>query len=83
MRRDVNRGGGTWQPWGNLHTSHAGAGVFQIQCGINQSFEVQASMDLVAWSTVSTVTNLTGTLVFEDAEADQHESRYYRVVTTP
>jgi hypothetical protein len=60
-----------------------GAGSFQIRCWINQSFEVQASMDLVEWSAVETVTNLTGMLVFEDAEAHQHTSRYYRVVTRP
>jgi hypothetical protein len=29
---------------------------------------------------VNSVTNLTGTLVFEDVEAGQHDSRYYRVV---
>jgi hypothetical protein len=53
-----------------------GVGAFQIQCWINQSFEVEASTDLASWSTVATVTNTTGTLVFEDAEADQHASRY-------
>jgi hypothetical protein len=57
-----------------------GAGAFQIQCWINQSFDVQASTDLAAWSTVATATNLTGTLVFQDVEAGQHDSRYYRVV---
>jgi hypothetical protein len=56
------------------------AGRFQIQCWINQSFEVEASTDLASWSTVATATNTAGTLVFEDAEAGQHESRYYRVV---
>jgi formylglycine-generating enzyme required for sulfatase activity len=29
---------------------------------------------------VGTVTNATGTLVFEDVKVDQHECRYYRVV---
>jgi hypothetical protein len=57
-----------------------GIGAFQIQCWINQSFEVQASTDLTLWSTVATVTNTTGTLVFEDAVAGQHECRYYRVL---
>jgi hypothetical protein len=55
------------------------AGGFRIQCWINQTFDVRASTDLVDWSTVTTVTNTTGTLVFEDTEAVQHESRYYRV----
>jgi formylglycine-generating enzyme required for sulfatase activity len=56
------------------------AGKFQIQCWINQSFEIQCSSDLTTWSPVTTVTNETGTLIFEDVEADQHECRYYRVV---
>jgi hypothetical protein len=40
-----------------------GAAHFQIQCWINQSFDVEASTDLRRrWSNVATVTNLTGTL---------------------
>jgi enediyne biosynthesis protein E4 len=54
-------------------------GGFQIQCWTGQSFEVQASTDLVNWTPVATVTNETGTLVFEDMDADQHDCRYYRV----
>ena len=54
-------------------------GGFQIQCWIGQSFEVQASTDLIQWTPVATVTNETGTLVFEDVDADQHDCRYYRV----
>lgn len=57
-----------------------GAGAFQIQCWINQIFDVQASADLATWSDVATATNTTGALVFEDAASVQHESRYYRVV---
>jgi hypothetical protein len=56
------------------------AGTFQIQCWINQSFEVQCSSDLTTWTPVTTVTNETGTLIFADVEADQHDCRYYRVV---
>jgi hypothetical protein len=54
-------------------------GGFQIQCWVGQSFEVQASTDLIHWTPVATVTNETGTLVFEDADADEHDCRYYRV----
>jgi hypothetical protein len=58
-----------------------GVGAFQIQCWINQSFEVQASTDLTEWTTLETVTHSeTGTLPFVDAQADQHQSRYYRVM---
>jgi formylglycine-generating enzyme required for sulfatase activity len=56
-----------------------GVGKFQIQCWVNQSFEVQCSSDLTTWTPVATVTNLTGTFIFEDVEADQHDCRYYRV----
>jgi hypothetical protein len=57
-----------------------GVGKFQIRCWLNQSFDVQCSADLASWTTVTTVTNETGTLIFEDAESDQHDCRYYRVV---
>jgi hypothetical protein len=58
-----------------------GVGAFQIQCWINQSFEVQASTDLTEWTTLETVTHSeAGTLPFVDAQADQHQSRYYRVM---
>ena len=57
-----------------------GAGKFQIQCWIGQSFEVQCSADLSTWTTAAIVTNTTGTLIFEDVEADQQDCRYYRVV---
>ena len=33
------------------------AGKFQIQCWVNQSFEVQCSSDLTTWAPVATVTN--------------------------
>ena len=57
-----------------------GVGKFQIQCWVNQSFDVQCSIDLSTWATAASVTNTTGALAFEDAEADQHDCRYYRVV---
>ena len=47
-----------------------GVGKFQIQCWVNQSFEVQCSIDLSTWATAASVTNTTDTLVFEDAAAD-------------
>jgi hypothetical protein len=57
------------------------SGGFEIKSWVNQSFEVQVSTDLVDWTTVTTVTNETGTLMFEDAAANQHAQRYYRVAT--
>ena len=56
------------------------AGGFEIQCWVNQSFDVEVSTDLENWDVVETVTNTTGTLVFEDAESGQHDGRVYRVV---
>ena len=56
------------------------AGGFQIQCWINQSFDVQCSEDLIAWTTAGTVTNDAGTLIFQDPQQAQHTCRYYRVV---
>ena len=58
-----------------------GAGAFQIQNWINQAFDVEASTDLTGGSNVATVTNLTGTLVLQDAVTGEHKCRYYRVVT--
>ena len=55
------------------------AGGFEIKSWVNQSFDVLVSTDLVDWTTLTTVTNATGTLVFEDATVNQHERRYYRV----
>ena len=57
-----------------------GAGGFQIQCWINQSFDVEASEDLQSWSVVDTLTNETGELVFHDTEPLEEICRYYRVV---
>ena len=56
------------------------AGGFQIQCWINQSFDVEVSEDLENWSVVDTVTNETGELVWQDGEPSEQICRYYRVV---
>jgi hypothetical protein len=59
-----------------------GVGAFQIQCWINQVFDVQASPDLAHWSTAATVTNTTGTLIFQDTEGEpQTAACFYRVVS--
>jgi len=44
------------------------------------AFEIQASTDLGQWSTLTTVTNLTGTLEFTDPDAANHLRRFYRTV---
>ena len=54
---------------------------FQIQCWLNQSFDIQASTDLAAWTHVTTLTNETGTLEFHDPDTSNHDCRYYRVMS--
>ena len=57
-----------------------GAGVLRIQSWQGMPFEIQASTDLDQWSTLTTVTNLTGTLEFTDRDAANHLRRFYRTV---
>jgi hypothetical protein len=52
---------------------------FQIQCWLNQSFDIEASTDLTTWTHVTTLTNHTGTLEFHDPDNHDHFCRYYRV----
>jgi hypothetical protein len=56
-----------------------GAGAFQIQCWLGQTFAVEMSTDLITWSWVENITNETGVLLFTDAEANDHDCRFYRV----
>jgi hypothetical protein len=56
-----------------------GAGAFQIQCWLGQTFAVEMSTDLITWSWVENITNDTGVLLFTDAEANDHDCRFYRV----
>jgi hypothetical protein len=53
---------------------------FQIQCWLNQSFDIETSTDLTAWAHVTTLTNETGTLEFHDPENSNDDCRYYRVL---
>ena len=57
-----------------------GAGVLRIQSWQGMAFEIQASTDLDQWSTLTAVTNLTGTLEFTDPDAANHLRRFYRTV---
>jgi len=41
------------------------------------AFEVQSSTDLKQWSSVTTVTNLTGTLEFTDPDEANSSRRFY------
>ena len=43
------------------------------------AFETQASTELKQWSTLTTVTNLTGRLEFADPDAANYSQRFYRV----
>jgi hypothetical protein len=57
-----------------------GAGVLRIQSWKGMAFEVQSSTDLEQWSSVTTVTNLTGTLEFTDPNVANDFRRFYRTV---
>ena len=57
-----------------------GPGAFRIQSWKGMAFAMQASIDLKQWSSVTTVTNLTGTLEFTDSDAANYVRRFYRTV---
>jgi hypothetical protein len=57
-----------------------GAGVLRIQSWKGMAFEVQASTNLDQWSSITTVTNLTGTLEFRDPDTANPLRRFYRTV---
>jgi hypothetical protein len=57
-----------------------GAGVLRIQSWKGMAFETQVSTDLKQWSSLTTVTNLTGTLEFMDPNAANQVWRFYRTM---
>lgn len=57
-----------------------GAGVLRIQSWKGMAFAVQTSSDLRQWSSVGTVTNLTGTLEFSEPNEAGERQRFYCVV---
>jgi ASPIC and UnbV len=61
-----------------LQTS--GPGACRVQSWKGMAFDVQASTDLKQWSSVTTVTNLTGTLEFTDPGAAHNLRGFYRTV---
>jgi hypothetical protein len=56
------------------------AGAFHIESWKGMAFEVQSSTDLKQWSALTTLTNLTGTLDFNDAKAATDPQHFYRTV---
>jgi len=58
----------------------SGPGVFRVQSWKGMAFEMQASTDLQEWSSVTTVTNLTGTLEVSDPDAANNLQRFYRAL---
>ncbi len=55
---------------------------FQIRCWKGMQFEVKKSHDLQTWDSMGTVTNETGTLIFQDTQGDpQSAACFYRVVS--
>ena len=56
------------------------AGTFAVRSWKGMPFEIQAATNLMDWTSVATVTNLDGTLKFEDPNAISHPRRFYRSV---
>jgi hypothetical protein len=55
---------------------------FQIRCWKGMQFEVQRTHDLLTWDSLGMVTNLTGTLTFQDTQGGPGTaSCFYRVVS--
>jgi hypothetical protein len=55
---------------------------FQIRCWKGMRFEVEKSFNLQTWESLGTVTNETGTLIFQDTQGDpQTGGCFYRVVS--
>ena len=55
---------------------------FQIRCWKGMQFEVQKSFNLQTWDSLGTVTNVTGTLAFQDTQGGpQTACCFYRVVS--
>ncbi|MBI4327605.1 MAG: hypothetical protein HY674_20430 [Chloroflexi bacterium] len=43
-------------------------------------FTVEASPNLTAWTTLATVTNVTGAVQFSDSDVSNYTQRFYRVL---
>jgi hypothetical protein len=55
---------------------------FQIRCWKGMKFEVEKSHNLQTWDSLGTVTNVIGTLTFQDTQGDpQAAGCFYRVVS--
>jgi hypothetical protein len=55
---------------------------FQIRCWKGMQFEVQKSLNLQTWDSLGMVTNVTGTLSFQETQGDpQAACCFYRVVS--
>ncbi|MCD6052513.1 MAG: hypothetical protein K0Q55_3931, partial [Verrucomicrobia bacterium] len=47
------------------------------------SIQFQVSTDLVSWETIQSVDNFSGTQAFIDADAQQYQKRFYRILIIP
>lgn len=54
-------------------------GVLNVRSWPGQAFLLEASNNLLDWESVSPLTNLTGTLEFQDAKSPGAATRFYRV----
>lgn len=58
-----------------------GAGRVRVQCWKGRAFEVEVSKGLVAWTSLGTTTNETGTLEVTDPDAAGQTHRCYRALS--
>ncbi len=53
-------------------------GELHIQCWKGMAYRIDASPDLLSWTPLTTVTNLTGTLQWTDSDVPGRAARFYR-----
>jgi hypothetical protein len=63
-----------------LGTASPGALSFRSWIGV--PFDLECSGDLIQWSPLTTLTNLTGALEFTDGEAPNYPCRFYRAAVS-
>ena len=56
------------------------AGELQVQCWKGMAYRIEASPDLLSWTPLATVTNLTGKLQWIDPDAPGQATRFFRAV---
>jgi internalin A len=69
--------------WLGNPTLTNGSFQFALHSPPNLRFGVQVSTSLTSWTTLTSLTNTTGTALFNDTQSTGSSSRFYRVVLLP